>query len=760
LTLSGRYERLHPQMNPDPSSVNQASDKVRLFFVLMSAVLILGIAASYFAGRAALESIGRIREFDAAIEAIQDLRSTVQDAETGQRGYLLTRQASYLGPYEEALATIQPRLQAVHKLAKAGLVSQEQMSELERLVETKIEELRKTVSLVQAGRMPAAMQIVRSAAGEQTMESLRAVIAEIVSVQENGRAVAGERADAAVEIRGWVFLGAILLNLAFLWWAYQRIRREMMHHLVANLETRRQKEILAVTLASIGDAVIITDTKGRITFLNAVAEKLTGWSAKEAKERPCAEVFRIVNEETRLPVESPVDKLLARGAIVGLANHTVLIRRDGSELPIDDSGAPIRESDGTVRGVVLIFRDFTAHKESERRLVRAKEEMETSSKAKDKFLASLSHELRTPLTPLLATLSSWEASNALPVTLRTDLQRLRRSVELEARLIDDLLDLTRIENGKLSLEKEPVDVHNLIHSAAAHFREEAQARGLRLHCQLDAKNSWLEADPARLQQILLNLIGNAVKFSRERSPIEMVTSNPQGTELNIAITDHGIGMPEELIARLFQRFEQGEIPPEIRFRGLGLGLSIAKALVEAHGGALRAESKGPGCGSTFTISFPEAHAPARTSAQTAAPAAPPRSDPSSLHVLVVEDHEDTARVLEKVLRQMGHEVEACSTVATACQKLQERQFDVILTDIGLPDGSGIDFIKAARGICQTPAVALTGYGTAEDIDKCLQAGFEEHLTKPIDIDRLQKALSRILAKRSGSKIEVAPIVDG
>jgi PAS domain S-box-containing protein len=760
LTLSGRYERLHPQMNPDPSSVNQASDKVRLFFVLMSAVLILGIAASYFAGRAALESIGRIREFDAAIEAIQDLRSTVQDAETGQRGYLLTRQASYLGPYEEALATIQPRLQAVHKLAKAGLVSQEQMSELERLVETKIEELRKTVSLVQAGRMPAAMQIVRSAAGEQTMESLRAVIAEIVSVQENGRAVAGERADAAVEIRGWVFLGAILLNLAFLWWAYQRIRREMMHHLVANLETRRQKEILAVTLASIGDAVIITDTKGRITFLNAVAEKLTGWSAKEAKERPCAEVFRIVNEETRLPVESPVDKVLARGAIVGLANHTVLIRRDGSELPIDDSGAPIRESDGTVRGVVLIFRDFTAHKESERRLVRAKEEMETSSKAKDKFLASLSHELRTPLTPLLATLSSWEASNALPVTLRTDLQRLRRSVELEARLIDDLLDLTRIENGKLSLEKEPVDVHNLIHSAAAHFREEAQARGLRLHCQLDAKNSWLEADPARLQQILLNLIGNAVKFSRERSPIEMVTSNPQGTELNIAITDHGIGMPEELIARLFQRFEQGEIPPEIRFRGLGLGLSIAKALVEAHGGALRAESKGPGCGSTFTISFPEAHAPARTSAQTAAPAAPPRSDPSSLHVLVVEDHEDTARVLEKVLRQMGHEVEACSTVATACQKLQERQFDVILTDIGLPDGSGIDFIKVARGICQTPAVALTGYGTAEDIDKCLQAGFEEHLTKPIDIDRLQKALSRILAKRSGSKIEVAPIVDG
>jgi PAS domain S-box-containing protein len=747
-------------MNPDPSSLNEASDKVRLFFILMSAVLIIGIAASYFAGRAALDAIARIREFDAAIEAIQDLRSTIQDAETGQRGYLLTHRANYLAPYEEAIATIHQRLQAAQKLAKAGLLQEKQVSELGKSINAKIEELRKTVSLVQSGRIPAAMEIVRSDTGERTMESIRTIIAEIVSGQENGRAAASERADAAVQFRGWVFLSAIFLNLAFLAWAYYRIRKEMMHHFVANLETRRQKEILAVTLASIGDAVIITDIKGRITFLNPIAEKLTGWSAKEAEDRPCAEVFRIINEETRLPVESPVDKVLATGAIVGLANHTVLLRRDGSELPIDDSGAPIRESDGIVRGVVLVFRDFTAHKEFERTLVRAKEQIEASSKAKDKFLAALSHELRTPLTPVLATLSSWEATNALPATLRSDLQRLRRNVELEARLIDDLLDLTRIENGKLSLEKELLDVHNLVVSAGALFREEVQARGLRLHCQFDARNSWLEADPARLQQILLNLIGNAVKFSREGGSIEIVTSNPQDTELNIAITDDGIGMPEELIARLFQRFEQGNIPPEIRFRGLGLGLSIAKALVEAHGGALRAESKGPGCGSTFTISFPQAYPPKETSAPTIASAAQPERNSSSLRVLLIEDHEDTARVLEKVLQQMGYEVETCSTVGIACQKLRERKFDVILSDIGLPDGSGIDFIKAAREICQTPAVALTGYGMAEDIDRCLQAGFEEHLTKPIDIDRLQKTLSKILANRAASKIEVSPAVPG
>ena len=193
-------------MNPDPSSINEASDKVRLFFILMSAVLIIGIAASYFAGRAALDAIAGIREFDAAIEAIQDLRSTVQDAETGQRGYLLTRRANYLAPMRKPSQPFSQRLQAAEKLAKAGLLPAKQVSELERSINAKIEELRKTVSLVQSGRIPAAMEIVRSDEGERTMESIRTIIAEIVSGQENGRAAASERADAAIQFRGWVFL--------------------------------------------------------------------------------------------------------------------------------------------------------------------------------------------------------------------------------------------------------------------------------------------------------------------------------------------------------------------------------------------------------------------------------------------------------------------------------------------------------------------------------------------------------------------------
>ncbi len=628
----------------------------------------------------------------------------------------------------------------------------EQVTRLESLIARKIDELRRTVNLIQAGRVSAAMEIVRRGEGKEVMDSIRDTIDEIVSAQENGRAAASQEADGAIRLRGGVFLAAVIISLSFLVWAYRRIQKEMRHHLVASLETRRQKEILAVTLASIGDAVIITDIKGRITFVNVVAEKLMGWTAKEAEDRPCAEVFRIVNEETGLPAESPVDKVLSTGAIAGLANHTVLIRKDGRRLPIDDSGAPIRESDGTVRGVVLIFRDFTAHKDFEQTLIRAKEEIEASSKAKDKFLATLSHELRTPLTPVLATLSAWEVTNELPSSLRTDLQRMRRNVELEARLMDDLLDLTRIENGKLSLQKEVLDVHGLIQSAIAIFRDEIQSKGLRLHCRLGAKDSYFEADPARLQQIFLNIIGNAVKFTPERGNIEIATANSHDKELTITIRDDGIGMSEEVMTRLFQRFEQGDPSAERGYHGLGLGLSIAKALVEAHGGTLHAESKGPGHGSTFVVRFAVSHAPPRVLAGPG-PALPIHDGRGGLRVLLIEDHEDTAQVMQNVLRQMGHEVETCSTVATACQKLHDAQFDVLLSDIGLPDGTGIDFIKAAREICQTPAVALTGYGMAEDVERCLQAGFDEHLTKPIDFERLQNTLSRISAKRAPSADE-------
>jgi PAS domain S-box-containing protein len=289
------------------------------------------------------------------------------------------------------------------------------------------------------------------------MDQLREHINAVRDQQDALLQAEGREIDSANTLRTQVFFLCGLLNLLFIVWTYRRIRLALGQREAAlaamqaeREEVARQKKLLAVTLSSIGDCVIVTDAAGRITFMNAVAEDLTGWKLKDADGRLAGEVFRIINEETGAAVESPVDKVLQHGAFVGLANHTLLIRKDGTKVPIDDSGAPIREADGTLRGVVLVFRDFSVSRETERILREAKEIAETASAAKDLFLATISHELRTPLTPVLATLNLWEASDELPPGMRSDVQMLRRSVELEARIIDDLLDVTRIAKGILS----------------------------------------------------------------------------------------------------------------------------------------------------------------------------------------------------------------------------------------------------------------------------------------------------------------------
>ena len=648
------------------------------------------------------------------------------------------------------MAALLKQLEALRNLAGSGSLSQERVNELAVLIQQKSDELRKTVDLTKAGRVENALEVVRTGQGKGLMDSIRSAITAIESQQSDDRAAAKRSADSAINLRGLVFLVSALINLVFLLWAYRRIHKEIRQQYVANLETRRQKEILGITLSSIGDAVIITDLKGRVTFLNLVAEELTGWSASEAFERPCVEIFRIINEETRQPVESPVDNVLNSGAICGLANHTLLIRKDGSEVPIDDSGAPIREADGTVRGVVLVFRDFTAHKNFQRMLIAAKEEVEASNAAKDKFLATLSHELRAPLTPVLATLSSWEATRQLPLSLRPDLQLIRRNIELEARLIDDLLDVTRIDNGKLSLKKETVDLNSIVDSTIALFRSESQTRQLKLNFTAGAEHHFLKADPARLQQIFLNIIGNAVKFTPDGGKIEIFSTNPNDQLLEVTVADSGIGMSEKTKARVFQRFEQGEVEPEKSLPGLGLGLPIAKALAEAHGGALVAASKGPGLGSSFTVTFPVLNTPAAVAERKLLQ---PRGKAQvKLRLLLLEDHEDTAQVMGNLLRLMGHQVEICSTVAAALENVRTEQYDMILSDIGLRDGSGLDFIRKVRETTQAPAVALTGYGTTEDVRECLQAGFDEHLIKPVDIERLRQTLEKLSRKRAGASI--------
>jgi PAS domain S-box len=519
-------------------------------------------------------------------------------------------------------------------------------------------------------------------------------------------------------------------------WGSIRIRNAIGERDAAMLQQQRERDLLSTTLASIGDCVIVTDVDGRITFINPVASAVTGWTLEEAKGQPVENVFRIISEETREPVLNPVEKVIRRGAIVGLANHTVLIRKDGSEVPIDDSAAPVRTPHGKLEGVVLVFRDFSAAKKAQRELRAAKDAAEEANRAKDTFLAMLSHELRTPLTPVLATLQAWDMAGTVPNELKKDVFMLRRNVELEARLINDLLDLTRISRGVLSFHPETVDVHAILQLLVAMTRSEAERKRLNLEVNLKATRRFVNTDASRLQQVLWNIIRNAVNFTDANGTVSIETVD-EGERLNITITDSGVGMSRDTLEKIFMPFEQADRARSVRHGGLGLGLAISRALVEQMGGQLDAASAGLGHGSKFTLRLELVGKTAATSPRRVAPV---RSGPR--RILLVEDHGDTALALARLLKMRGHEVSTVSTVEHAQAQLKNDEFDLLICDIGLPDGTGYELIKAVRSRSRIAAIAVTGLGMQSDVDKAIAAGFDAHLTKPIDLHKLEAAITQ------------------
>lgn len=378
----------------------------------------------------------------------------------------------------------------------------------------------------------------------------------------------------------------------------------------AERKLREQKELLQVTLASIGDAVIATDARGAINFINQPAETLTGWTKTEAAGKPLDEVFPIINEETRQPVESPFAAVIREGNVVGLANHTLLINKNGKEIPIEDSGAPIKDADGAIVGVVLVFHDVTERrrieKERERLLKReqsARNEAETAGRIKDEFLATVSHELRTPLSAILGWSSMLKESNLEEKTIRNALGIIERNAKAQAEVIGDILDVSSIITGKMQIDAQPVELAPIVEAAAEKLRPAAAAKSIALTVSInDGKNLAL-GDADRLRQIVWNLISNAIKFTPENGSVE-VRLGEIGSHLEISVGDTGIGIDKKLLPFIFERFRQGDSSTTRAHGGLGLGLAIVRHLVELHGGTVRAESNGREQGSTFTVRLP------------------------------------------------------------------------------------------------------------------------------------------------------------
>ncbi|MFL6583878.1 MAG: HAMP domain-containing protein, partial [Chthoniobacterales bacterium] len=358
------------------------------------------------------------------------------------------------------------------------------------------------------------------------------------------------------------------------------------------------------------------------------------------------------------------------------------------------------------------------------------EEKARSNLAKDQFLAMLSHELRTPLTPVLASAHALESETDLPENVHESLQMIRRNVELEARLIDDLLDLTRISKGKVQLNFEVVDAHTLLQNALEICHAEIDRKQITLKLNLQARKVHLRADPARVQQIFWNLINNAVKFTPRTGEIRISTSNGSGDQLRVEIADDGMGIEADALPKIFDAFEQAS---RTKLGGLGLGLAISKTLVEAHKGAITAHSDGRDQGATFVVTF---HTTDKVDVQKRAPVSPTAASRQPMRILLVEDHEDTNRSLTNLLRLRGYDVQSAYNVQSGRELAESREFDVLISDLGLPDGTGIDLMESIRAKRPVYAIALTGFGMEEDVRRSREAGFKHHLVKPIDLNKL------------------------
>ena len=426
----------------------------------------------------------------------------------------------------------------------------------------------------------------------------------------------------------------------------------------------------------------------------------------------------------------------------------------------DSNGKAIRMS-----GVSM---DVTASKRIEQDLSSAKEAAEAANKEKDHFLAIVSHELRTPLTPALAAVAMLDDEEAVPPQIHEELEVIRRNIEVEARLIDDLLDINRMVHGKLDLRRQVVDVRSLLeHAMKTYCAAAAAKKNIRVSMEINASETHVFADSSRLTQVFWNLLQNACKFTPQGGSIDVRAYNeyrrvglkkgkyPQDTEnplaeLIVEISDNGMGIGPETLPRIFNAFEQGERSRGRPFGGLGLGLAISRAIMELHGGSITAASEGKNKGAKFSIRLHTVKpVPTRVAEEPATPP-PERTPRRSLRVLVVEDHADTADQFARLLKRAGHEVVCAGSIREAqtyamVTPARSRicAFDILISDLDLPDGSGHDLMRNLAKCYPIRGIAVSGYGMKEDIQNSIAAGFSHHITKPVNWEELKAAIEEI-----------------
>jgi PAS domain S-box-containing protein len=517
---------------------------------------------------------------------------------------------------------------------------------------------------------------------------------------------------------------------------YREEVRQQNEELIAtqrDLEWSRNRYVELYDSAPIG--YVTLDLSGIITEINLTGAQMLGYPVKRLVGRPFLSV--VDNADVFLGHLSRCKKSNGDDVV----SEVELRGAEGRALSVEIRSRVVTGDDCLFVRTTLSDLSERRRAEEQRRTLELRAQVaQEANEAKDRLLAVLSHELRNPLAAISAGASLLAEIEGLPERVAAAVERIRRNVAAEARLINDLLDASRLRHGKLRMERQAVDLHVVVEDAVAALR--AERPELQLHVALAAAHPFVQGDAMRLGQVVSNLLRNARDATAQGGSISVATADGPDGLLRLSVADTGCGIEAADLARIFDPFEQsGRADGELG--GLGLGLAICKSLVEAHGGTVHAQSGGRGRGATFEVELPALVGEARARVAPRAPAARPPASPMQ-RILLVDDHQDTAESLAMLLRQRGFEVAVAHSVASALERAAEG-FDLLISDLGLPDGNGHELLQRIAARAPLRAIALSGYGGEADIAASRAAGFDAHLVKPVDAVRLLGVIDRVAA---------------
>ncbi|MEO8442771.1 MAG: CHASE3 domain-containing protein [Betaproteobacteria bacterium] len=770
-----------PSVNGDAEGKPRLAGNHAIVGTLAGAVLLAAVVVllSFWAFRQIEDTTAARLHAYTLISGANAVMSDLKDAETGQRGYSLTGDEAFLKPYLAVRNTIPGDLEELRRTTSISTARQH-LDALGPLANAKLAEMSAVIELRRNRQMTAVLAAAGgSSRGMQLMNSIRAEMTGYIRIEEGALAQLDEQLRSNMRrlfasiVAASLFM--FLLATSFAYLVYRETQHRLKHllhtetrHLLENEEALNRQlqqtstaaeiseEKLAITLNSIGDAVIATDADGRVTLMNPLAQRLTGWTLAAALQRPVEEILNIIDQKTRLPSLVPVRDTLTHNTAHGLTNHTILIARDGTECDIADSCAPIRTRAGRMVGAVLVFRDVTERTRLDKALLDKNTELEVATNVADKanlaksdFLSSMSHELRTPLSAILGFAQLLESgSPALSSVQKRSIEQILKAGWYLLDLINEILDLALIESGKLSLSMEPISLTEIIHECQVMTEPQAQKQGIRIKFPRLQERWFVTADRTRIKQILVNLLSNAIKYNVPGGTVTVQYAEQPGGRIRVCVKDTGAGLLPGKIAQLFQPFNR--LGQEANAQeGTGIGLVVCKRLIELMGGVIGVEST-VGAGSLFWIELDITAAPPTVPVPGSATLAAVHAHGNAqVHTLLyVEDNPANLMLIEDLIaRRPDIYLVSARDGVSGIEKTHSAKPDVILMDINLPGISGIEALRILSEDATTahiPVIALSANAMHRDIQKGLEAGFFRYLTKPIKVNEFMETLDLAL----------------